>query len=153
MPPSLWWIKYVIFSHSSLLEAELKLLAYKYFEQSELALTLKPGHFSFLWFCASWAAISLFREHMESPHEESRLWNSREGERNSAISVDASLPDIHHLSDNQTSFSCWDVQWLEYRLIPHATIMHWAINHTIKNDAFLLKMMTFVQPLSVEVVC
>ena len=40
MPPSLWWIKYVIFSHSSLLEAELKLLAYKYFEQSELALIL-----------------------------------------------------------------------------------------------------------------
>lgn len=159
MPSSLWWIKYGILSPSSLLEAELKLLAYKCFEQSELTLILNLKTWSlflFMVLCILSCYLksrTLFREHMERPHEESRLWNSRERERSLAISADASLPDIHHLSENQISPSCWDVQWLEYPLTSHGTITHWAINHTIRNDTFLLKMMTFVQPLSVEVVC
>lgn len=137
MPSSLWWIKYVIFSHSSLLEAELKLLAYKWFEQSELVLILNLKTwllFLFMVLCILSCYLFIQRTYGKSTWRIKTLKFQRE--RSPAISADASLPDIHNLSDNQTSLSCWDVQWLEYRLTSHGTITHWAINHTIKNDAF-----------------
>ena len=146
MPSSLWWIKYVIFSPSSLLEAELKLLAYKCFEQSELALILNLKTWSlflFMVLCILSCYLksrTLFREHMEMPHEESRLWNSRERERSLATSADASLPDIYHLIRYPLLLRCpvpgvpTDTTRNNYTLSNASHNQKW--HFSVKNDGF-----------------